>query len=147
MADRLIVDLFGDGRVGVSRQLHGEVAPTPGPDPVELVVPLSEKDLGELAWYLERYLVAPFGVYEDRGPEIADRLVGWGEALFGSVFGGGGARDAYRSVRDRDRGVGLEIDIRSDDPGLLGLPWELMVDPERSRRLVTTVESFRSESV
>ncbi len=142
MADRLIVDLFGDGRVGVSRQLHGEVAPTPGPDPVELVVPLSEKDLGELAWYLERYLVAPFGVYEDRGPEIADRLVGWGEALFGSVFGGGGARDAYRSVRDRDRGVGLEIDIRSDDPGLLGLPWELMVDPERSRRLVTTAESF-----
>ena len=124
----------------MSRQLDGEVAPTPGSDRVELVVPLSEKDLGELAWYLERYLVAPFGVYEDRGPQIADRLVGWGEALFGSVFGGGGARDAYRSVRDR--GVGLEIDIRSDDPGLLGLPWELMVDPERSRRLVTTAESF-----
>ena len=34
--------------------MDGEVAPTPGSDRVELVVPLSEKDLGELAWYLER---------------------------------------------------------------------------------------------
>ncbi len=145
MGDRLIVDLLDGGRVVVSRRLDGQDAGSVVSEPVELGVPVSDGDLADLRWYLENYLVAPFGVYEDRRPRVANQLAGWGEALFESVLHAGGARDAYRSGRDRD--VGLEIDVRSDDPALLGLPWELMVDPERSRRLVTTVESFRSESV
>ena len=44
--------------------------------------------------------------------------------VFGSVFGAGPARDAYQRARDR----GLEVVFRSAEPGLLGLPWELMRD-------------------
>ena len=40
------------------------------------------------------------------------------------MFGAGPARDAYQRARDR----GLEVVFRSAEPGLLGLPWELMRD-------------------
>jgi hypothetical protein len=40
------------------------------------------------------------------------------------VFGVGPARDVYQRARDR----GLELVLRSAEPGLLGLPWELMRD-------------------
>jgi hypothetical protein len=30
----------------------------------------------ELRWYLEDYLLAPFGVWEDRGPRIQGWLIG-----------------------------------------------------------------------
>ena len=42
----------------------------------------------------------------------------------GGGLGGGAARDAYQRARDR----GLEVLFRSAEPGLLGLPWELMRD-------------------
>jgi len=44
-------------------------------------------------------------------------------------------------VRDRT-GVGTEIDIQSDSAWLLGLPWELMRDPERDTPLALMVESL-----
>jgi hypothetical protein len=122
VADRLVVDLGGDGQAGVLW--------TPGRGPAEevsrgpLVWPLDGGALEELRWYLEDYLLAPFGVWEEHGPLIAERLVGWGEQVFGSVFGAGLAGDAYRRARDRE----LEVVLRSVDPGLLGLPWELMRD-------------------
>ena len=83
----------------------------------------------ELRWYLEDYLRAPFGAYEDQGPGIAARLPAWGEAVFGAVFGAGSARDAYQRMRARP--VGLQVVIRSGAAPLLGLPWELMRDPAR----------------
>src|SRR5689334_24105348 len=90
-----------------------------------LVWPLEEAALEDLRWYLEDYLLAPFGVWEDRGPQIQGRLAGWGEAVFASVFGSGPARDAYQRARDRE----LELVFRSASPGPLGLPWKLMRDP------------------
>ncbi len=122
MADRLLVDLGSDRAVTVS------VSPETGlPEVVSRSVlewPLTGEDLEGLRWYLEDYLKAPFGVWEDRGPGIQARLGGWGEAVFVSVFGFGPARDAYQRARDR----GLEVVFRSDAPGLLGVPWELMRD-------------------
>jgi tetratricopeptide (TPR) repeat protein len=122
VADRLLVDLGSDRSVTVS------VSPETGfPEVVSRSVlewPLTGEDLEGLRWYLEDYLKAPFGVWEDRGPGIQARLDGWGEAVFGSVFGPDPARDAYQRARDR----GLEVVFRSDAPGWLGLPWELMRD-------------------
>ena len=89
-----------------------------------LAWPLDAEALEDLRWYLEDYLLAPFGVWEDRGPAVRDKLAGWGDQVFGSVFGNGPARDAYQRARDR----GLEVVFRSAEPGLLGLPWELMRD-------------------
>ena len=45
-----------------------------------LTWPLDTDALEDLRWYLEDYLLAPFGVWEDRGPTVRDKLSGWGGA-------------------------------------------------------------------
>src|SRR5215469_16515735 len=122
MADRLVVDLGGDGLAGVLAWPDGGL-----PEPVSrglLAWPLDAEALEDLRWYLEDYLLAPYGVWEDHGSAVQEKLAGWGNEVFGSVFGTGPARDAYQRARDD----GLEVVFRSADPGLLGLPWELMRD-------------------
>ena len=122
LADRLLVDLSGDGQAEVLVWPDGEL-----PEPVSrapLSWPLDGDALEDLRWYLEDYLLAPFGVWEDRGPAVQAKLASWGEQVFGAVFGPGLARDAYQRARDK----GLEVVFRSADAGLLGLPWELMRD-------------------
>ncbi|MGH4023492.1 MAG: CHAT domain-containing protein, partial [Pseudonocardiaceae bacterium] len=126
--DRLLVDLDADGRVSVSTSLDGEFSATPAGEPFELVWPLDSDALEDLRWYLEDYLGAPFGVYEQRGPQVADRLTGWGQAVFAALFGTGPARDAYVKAR---AGRDVEIVFRSSVPARLGLPWELLCDPAR----------------
>ena len=90
MPDRLLVDLGGDGQAAVSSWPEGglpqEVSRAP------LAWPLDADALEDLRWYLEDYLLAPFGVWEDRGPAVQGRLAGWGDQVFGSVFGSGPAR-------------------------------------------------------
>jgi hypothetical protein len=122
VADRLLVDLGGDGQAAVLLWPDGglpeEVSRAP------LAWPLNADALEDLRWYLEDYLLAPFGVWEDHGPAVQAKLDEWGDQVFGSVFGAGPARDAYQRARDK----GLEVVFRSAEPGLLGLPWELMRD-------------------
>ena len=85
-----------------------------------LAWPLDAGALEELRWYLEDYMRAPFGAYEDQGSGIAARLPEWGEAVFGAVFGAGLARDAYQRIRARPAGV--QVVFRSGAAPLLGLP-------------------------
>jgi tetratricopeptide (TPR) repeat protein len=131
MPDRLLVDLGLDGRVSVGTWLDGEL-PSPG-EPCELTWPLDDDALEDLRWYLEDYLRAPFGVYEDRGPRVEAAMAGWGRAVFSAVFGAGPSRDAY--LRLRARPGPTELVFRSASPQLLGLPWELMVEPSRATPL------------
>ena len=123
MVDRVLVDLGPGELVTVSAWPEGGLPETVSQARLEW--PLDAGGLEDLRWYLEDYLRAPFGVWEDRGPQIQARLAGWGEAVFASVFGSGAARDAYQRARDRE----LELVFRSASPELLGLPWELMRDP------------------
>jgi len=120
--DRLLVDLIGGGQAAVLSWPDGGQPQEVSRGPVTW--PLDADALEDLRWYLEDYLLAPFGVWEDRGPAVQGNLAGWGEAVFGSVFGAGPARDEYQRARDR----GLEVMFRSADPQLLALPWELMRD-------------------
>jgi tetratricopeptide (TPR) repeat protein len=127
MTDRLIIDLGTDNRFSVSTWLDGELpsAKTQG----VLSWPLSADALQDLRWYLEDYLGAPFGVYEDRGSKVAARIGDWGQAVFAGLFGTGAARDAYqRAVTGKAQ---LELVFRSSSPTLLSLPWELMIDPRQ----------------
>ena len=116
------MDLGGDGQAKVLWSPEGGLAEEVTRAP--LAWPLDADALEDLRWYLEDYLLTPFGVWEERGPAVAGKLAGWGEQVFGSVFGPGPAWDAYQRARDR----GLEVVFRSADPGLLALPWELMRD-------------------
>ena len=130
MTDRLLIDLDEDGQVMVS--VLGDVQgglPEPA-KPFPLIWTLDAADAEELRWYLEDYLRAPYGVYEQRGERTAQRLVEWGRAVFTAVFDGSrAARDAY--VRSRAGGGLLEIVVRSVVAERLGLPWELLTDPAR----------------
>ena len=65
------------------------------------------------------------------------RLVPWGQAVFGGVFGAGRARDAYQRMRARD--PGLQVVFWSGSAELLALPWELMRDPARGLPLALDV--------
>ncbi|MEU9874860.1 CHAT domain-containing tetratricopeptide repeat protein [Streptomyces phaeochromogenes] len=129
MAERLLLDVDHDGRVTVSAWRAGETLPNRVGEPVPLVWPLDEAALEELRWYLEEYLRAPFGVYGERGPRVEAQFPKWGAQVFEAVFGSGPARDAY--TRARARGGPVEIVVRSGTAQHLGLPWELMADPER----------------
>jgi tetratricopeptide (TPR) repeat protein len=128
MVDQIVVDLAADGRASVASWPDGDDFPSAG-EPFDLTWPLNADALEDLRWYLEDYLVAPFGVYGERGPAVQARLADWGAAVFGVVFGSGPARDAYVKLRARQGAVKLLF--RSSSPELLGLPWELMRDPAR----------------
>ncbi|ANZ36014.1 hypothetical protein BBK82_07975 [Lentzea guizhouensis] len=95
--------------------------------PVALTTPLDSGELADLRWYLEDYLRVPFGIYEQRGLRIAERLPEWGQAMFAALFGQGPGREAYLAVRTRD--TAAELVVRSTDPSWLSLPWELLHDP------------------
>ena len=85
MPGRLVVDLGGDGQAAVmswpDKGLPEELSRAP------LAWSLDAEALEDLRWYLEDYLLAPFGVWEDRGPVVRGKLAGWGHEVFGSVFG------------------------------------------------------------
>ncbi|OAR24178.1 hypothetical protein A8W25_17180 [Streptomyces sp. ERV7] len=130
LSERLLVDLLDDGRVRVSSWPAAEHSPRPAGDPAELVWPLDEQEMADLRWYLEQYLRMPFGVYEQRGPRVAERLPEWGARIFSALFATAEARKAYTEARTR--GGQLEIVLRSCSAELLGLPWELMADPART---------------
>ena len=125
--DQLIVDLAVPGNVSVSVSHRGTLQPSVLAEQ-EFSWPLSEDDHEDLRWYLEEYLSAPFGVYEERGARVAAALGDWGHSVFASVFGSGAARDLYLEMRTRGD---VELVFRSSSPSLLGLPWELMADPGR----------------
>src|ERR1035438_7596863 len=66
--DRLVVDLTADAQAVVVSWPDGGL-------PVEvsrarLAWPLDADALEDLRWYLEDYLLAPFGVWENRGPVV-----------------------------------------------------------------------------
>ncbi|PZS11613.1 MAG: hypothetical protein DLM64_06380, partial [Solirubrobacterales bacterium] len=131
----MLVDVSADGLVSVSTWLDGELPSVVG-EPVELAWPLTDDELEDLRWYLEDYLRAPFGVYEQRGPRVAARLSEWGQRMFSAVFAAEAARDAYVALRTRAAAAGVgarpEIVVRSAQPGWLGLPWELLADPAQA---------------
>ncbi len=99
MVNRLIVQEHSDGRVAVALQRAGQLVAEPAGEPIAFAAPLDAAAREDLRWYLEDYLTAPFGVYEERGPAIAGRMSGWGEALFEALFGAGKpGRDAAYSA-------------------------------------------------
>ena len=80
MPDRLVVDLGGDGQAEVWSWPDGGLPELVSRAP--LAWPLDAEALEDLRWYLEDYLLAPFGVWEDRGPAVQGKLAGWGDAGF-----------------------------------------------------------------
>ncbi|HYN22847.1 MAG TPA: CHAT domain-containing protein [Thermoanaerobaculia bacterium] len=131
MPTRLILQ-ESDGNVQVLLDREGQILPEAAGPAIAFESPLSLEEREDLRWYLEDYLEAPYAVYQDRGTTIAGNIPVWGERLFSTVFGSGKPRDAYVNARAADP---CELWIASSSPAFLGLPWELLKDPERPNPL------------
>jgi len=141
MGHRLFVQELADGRVGVTLQRAGQAFAEPAGEPVAFASPLDEKACEDLRWYLEDYLLAPYAVYEEHGQQIQARLKSWGEALFGAVLGPGTlGHTAY--IQAQEGGEPPELTVTSTTPGFLGLPWELLRDPQRATPLALDLTAF-----
>jgi tetratricopeptide (TPR) repeat protein len=91
--------------------------------------PLTEKDLGELRWYLERYWVWPSGPDYDRARKVEASLPQWGEALFEAIFSHAPAMRMFEAFdRERRDNSGGTLVIDGIEPRVLRLPWELLAD-------------------
>jgi tetratricopeptide (TPR) repeat protein len=98
------------------------------------VCPLTEDELEDLRYYLEEYLTTPYAVYEERGQRIARSLHEWGVKLFQSLIGSSPeARRLYARALAQDH---RELWLSSGSASFLGLPWELLHDPDRSEPAV-----------
>jgi tetratricopeptide (TPR) repeat protein len=83
----------------------------------------------ELRWYLERFLDYPFPPETDHADRVLRSLKQWGQQAFEKLFGsraGGRLFDAATS----EEYARLQVQISSDDPGVLSWPWEALRDPE-----------------
>ncbi|OLT30517.1 hypothetical protein BJF83_24720 [Nocardiopsis sp. CNR-923] len=134
MVDRLIIDITPDGAVAVSVKWAHETEAARIGEPALVEWPMDAPALEDLRWYLEDYLRWPFGAYADKGQAVAEKMTEWGTALFDTVFAPGPWREAYGALRAR--ATPAEIVIQSTSPLHLGLPWELLHDPQRDRPLV-----------
>jgi hypothetical protein len=137
MPDRLLVEEV-EGGVRVSLRRSGQVGDE-ARAAVAFVSRFTAAAREDLRWYLESYLGVPYAVYEARGQAIQERLRGWGEALFEGVFGAGKpGRDLYLQAREGE----AELALTSRSPGFLGLPWELLKDPQRDTPLALAMTAF-----
>jgi tetratricopeptide (TPR) repeat protein len=83
----------------------------------------------ELWWYLEHFLDYPFSPDTERAERVLAALQAWGQKAFTSLFGSGRGRDYFHDAT-RDGAEQLHLQISSDDPAVLGWPWEALRDPD-----------------
>jgi len=85
-----------------------------------------------LQWYLEEYLLHPYGPYRDRAVEAEAKLEEIGERLFGAVFGDVQSARPYEQVVDALDSCRLIVEPHDGDGWTI--PWELLRDAERKSR-------------
>jgi hypothetical protein len=113
------------------RRLDGKTGPrSPVVSPIGFPVEgRPDSDLiRELRWYLESFLGYPFPPETEHADRVQAALRDWGEkafqALFGDAIAGVWYHDAIRQGAEK-----LDLRIVSDDPRVLGWPWEAVRDP------------------
>ncbi|QSJ20672.1 tetratricopeptide repeat protein [Nostoc sp. UHCC 0702] len=117
-----------DDKIQLSWQRE-QSAPRSAP-PITFEHPFDEETLTDLRWYLEQYLPFPYGIYPDKANKIEQKFQEWGQQLFELVFPR--TTKAWDFFQEATR-QGLdkcEINISSDNPTVLNLPWELLHSPD-----------------
>lgn len=92
------------------------------------VNPLTDKDLGQIRWYLEQYFQWPSDIDDERAESIAGNLPEWGKALFNAVFDVSAKAMRVFEQFDSSRQDGAVLTIDTTEPRILRLPWELLRD-------------------
>ncbi|MBU7029708.1 MAG: tetratricopeptide repeat protein [Theionarchaea archaeon] len=104
--------------------------------PIPFSDPLTVEDQEELRWYLEDYLMFPYGAERDHARTVEEKMEKWGESLFSQVFP---HCDFYPDPQllyheaVREGLDNCELCITSDKTDFLDIPWELLRDPTPGR--------------
>src|SRR5271157_4735143 len=83
----------------------------------------------ELRWYLEEFLHYPFPPETEHAERVRDALRGWGVETFNKLFGDRRGGEIFNDAT-REGYESLHLLISSDDPQVLGWPWEALHDPQ-----------------
>jgi tetratricopeptide (TPR) repeat protein len=108
---------------------------------VEFTFSWSDQDQEDLRWYLEDYLTYPVEPAPAIASRIEERLQAAGDRLFSGLFGGSHASSEIWKAAWSDAS-NLRFEIRTDNPRLAALPWELMRDPESHSVVSLSSRSF-----
>jgi tetratricopeptide (TPR) repeat protein len=108
--------------------------------------PLGPIEAEDLRWYLERYYLLPWGLFQERADRIVADLPQWGQALSAAALSTPAAQPVLTAWQntpaDVARRFSVEVDAelpegspaeqqaaaRAAASGLLALPWELLHD-------------------
>jgi tetratricopeptide (TPR) repeat protein len=106
--------------------------------------PLGPIEAEEIAWYLERYVNWPAGLFQERAQRVVEALPKWGKLLYDTVYGDAAreALEAWKASGAGERRFTVKVDKEliagtADDMQkeaaeaamlLLSLPWELIHD-------------------
>ena len=100
------------------------------PSPVGFPVEGRPNDLMfELRWYLEGFLDYPFPPETEHAERVRDALRQWGMEAFNKLFGDRRGGEIFNDAT-REGYESLHLLISSDDPQVLGWPWEALHDPQ-----------------
>ena len=83
----------------------------------------------ELRWYLEGFLDYPFPPETEHAERVRDALRRWGVEAFNKLFGDRRGGEIFNDAT-RAGYESLHLLISSDDPQVLGWPWEALHDPQ-----------------
>jgi tetratricopeptide (TPR) repeat protein len=90
---------------------------------------ISDEQHRLIQWYLEEFLIYPWGEFRTRSQQAEDLMTRLGEELFLAVFGTEETRALYWHVADNlDE---TRVVVHADAPQGIALPWELLRDPTR----------------
>lgn len=148
LSDPSIDSSDGKRRAGATASLV--YSPPDGGPEVEsrrfrFIAPIGVIEADDLAWYLERYINWPSGIFRERARRIEAALPQWGRQLYGSLDGavGGDILKAWKAApKEAERRFTVRVDkeliagadevqqAAADEAAtlLLSLPWELLHD-------------------
>ena len=128
----------------VLRCIPSDEAPPIESPPYTFTAPIGPIETEEIAWYLERYVNWPRGVFDDRAMLVVESLPKWGRLIYDAVNTDDAREslEAWKSDRAGERRFTVRVNraIPKDKPkedqdraaeaatALLALPWELIHD-------------------
>jgi tetratricopeptide (TPR) repeat protein len=126
-------------RIGV--HIHLQDGLTAGEATTEFDFQWSDQDQEDLRWYLEDYLTYPVEPATGIATRIEARIAKVGDDIFAGIFRG--TTDAAKLWEQAVGQLGdLRVELRTAEPRLAALPWELIRDPDSQALLALSCASF-----
>ena len=144
MTPNLLRITHQDDKIQLSWQ-RGQSAPRSTP-PITFEHPFDKETLTSLRWYLEEFLPFPYGIFPDKAKKLEQKFQEWGQQLFDLVFPRTTKAWDFFCEATREGLDKCEINISSDDPMVLNLPWELLYSPDYQFLAPSVAGMYRSLS-